>query len=962
MKKLVLGIFCLTWAFGVNAGGGNQRIGVFPNIITDQDIVRIGIADTLAPCIAVDDSITPFYHLSASNHITFVFVGIGYNPCINIPGFGVYFDTTTLPVGDYTLQAYVVSGPSSLPSNINDPLGAQFGDLVQFTVQGSQAVQVPTFGLVSSFVLILLMTSFAFWKLKRTCSLFAIVLLSTGVEAKTFILLISDEPGSPSPEQIISEASLSPPPGSYSLNTFNEYNPEVVSYYIWERPFGQRQNLINQYPDWTVSILYRYIVVSYDDGIETSDLLLSFANDIYIEKASDISRLEGTISSGATQNPIKESNFFFGNFIGDFISDLDISLAWELSEGMGYVGIIDTGIDTDHPAFRAFSDTGNYLGGNLLDGYYQLDLASGDFNVDEQEPYDTQGVASFEPCDLADGVDDDLAFSLIAGHGTHVSGIIAAKDTSFTGICKNCGFGMMKWTKYGACTQFFNPPTLQVIASTEAIGTYLNILSIGGGYGTVNWSGGLFEYNHNYTQIITNENFCQSIDNEPYCNSLEVFKQNNVLMVSSGGNNRVKLDFPALETQTVAVAGVDETGDFWNESPGPGGPYDFSDDSNCPYNLPTNECGSNISHPPINQKIDVVTQSKNVYSTFYPGGRWNDTVDCIDASDGVPNDGYGECTGTSVSSPQVAAIMQLFRSTNPLLPNGTYDPDKTTGLINILNASSSRSLSGQTVSDYLGYGIPSASIGLEKILGYSNGNLMKTRLTPMFSLHSSEANNSVYSPFPQMALAFLSQNGANYDSNNNAALVNEFPNFWHGPNVSFPAPRAEFYVFTTNNNPFVNLKNMVPLRRMEKTINGSNRNDTFAVNTTEIEAFKADGYNYAGIEGYIYPTCLSEPGCIPAYAQKLYRVEDNVNFNHTLEILPVNDPAPPNSTKLGYVYPNVDTDGDGLIDGQEHILGTSIFSQDSDGDGMLDSFEYPPAGVPFSDPLISDIIFEDGFE
>ncbi|MCF6264793.1 MAG: thrombospondin type 3 repeat-containing protein, partial [Xanthomonadales bacterium] len=60
---------------------------------------------------------------------------------------------------------------------------------------------------------------------------------------------------------------------------------------------------------------------------------------------------------------------------------------------------------------------------------------------------------------------------------------------------------------------------------------------------------------------------------------------------------------------------------------------------------------------------------------------------------------------------------------------------------------------------------------------------------------------------------------------------------------------------------------------------------------------------------------------------------------------------------------NQDTDNDGLIDGQEIILGTNPNVQDTDGDGVLDGVEYPPAGVPVSDPrVISDDIFSNGFE
>lgn len=527
---------------------------------------------------------------------------------------------------------------------------------------------------------------------------------------------------------------------------------------------------------------------------------------------------------------------------------------------------------------------------------------------------------------------------------------------------KNCGLGIMKWIKFTTCDNSFNPPSMVPGGVINVIPQAFVELSSSGGYGTANWSGGILEYNSDGTEITNDANYCNNTRNEALCDALNLFRENNVLMVSAGGNNRVKIQFPASEKETVAVGGLDQTGIYWNESPGPGGVYDFTDDSNCPLNGPVNQCGSNISNPPIDQKVDVITQAKNVYSIYYPEGRYNEELGCSDNNDGV-DDGYGYCTGTSMSSPQVAAILQLMRSTNPLLPNGTYDPNKTTGLINVLNSTSSRYLAGQNINNYLGYGLPSASLAIAKILGYSNGELMRTRLTPMFEVVSNTAKNNVYSPFPQISFAFLVGNGSTYTSNINAEVVSEFPSYWHGANVSLPVPRANFYVFTTNNNPLVNLKNMVPLRRMEKTnLNTNNRNDTYAVSDNEIVYFHGEGYNYAGIEGYIYPICSSEPFCIPSGAHKLYRIEDSVNFNHKLINLPLTEPEPLNSIKLGYVYPNVDTDGDGLIDGQELVLGTSLTNTDTDGDGLSDGYEYPPAGVPFSDPLISDIIFENGFE
>jgi hypothetical protein len=70
---------------------------------------------------------------------------------------------------------------------------------------------------------------------------------------------------------------------------------------------------------------------------------------------------------------------------------------------------------------------------------------------------------------------------------------------------------------------------------------------------------------------------------------------------------------------------------------------------------------------------------------------------------------------------------------------------------------------------------------------------------------------------------------------------------------------------------------------------------------------------------------------------------------------------------LGYAYPNVDSDGDGLIDGFEYLLGTDPNQVDSDRDGVHDGVEYPQAGVPKSDPCSAGrcrphYLFDDGFE
>ncbi|VAW44742.1 hypothetical protein MNBD_GAMMA02-110, partial [hydrothermal vent metagenome] len=325
------------------------------------------------------------------------------------------------------------------------------------------------------------------------------------------------------------------------------------------------------------------------------------------------------------------------------------------------------GIQVDHPDLIAFDGAGNYQGGNILDGFYQIDFGDNDLNIDEQQPFDTQGIPSLEACDLEDGVNDNMATSIFVGHGTHITGIMAGGNNSVSGVCKNCGMSMMKNSTYRSNNQSFCVnyngvntlfPLVPFDASINGMTVHTNV-----GMGVVNWSGG---------RGIEDEFYCDN-DDTGLCLALDYMQQQNTLMVGAAGNHRTVMQFPASEVGTIAVGGLDESGSFWNESPSNGDPFDFSDNSNCPRTGPQNECGSNISHIPSNQKLDVMTQARTVYSTFYQNGEWADDINCTDFQDGSV-DGYGNCTGTSMSAPQVAGILQLMRSAHPLLPNGTSDP------------------------------------------------------------------------------------------------------------------------------------------------------------------------------------------------------------------------------------------------------------------------------------------------
>lgn len=132
-------------------------------------------------------------------------------------------------------------------------------------------------------------------------------------------------------------------------------------------------------------------------------------------------------------------------------------------------------------------------------------------------------------------------------------------------------------------------------------------------------------------------------------------------------------------------------------------------------------------------------------------------------------------------------------------------------------------------------------------------------------------------------------------------------------------------------------------------------------------------YNLDVVEGYVWRAHTPE-GVLraqPADTKKLYRYYNSTTRSWALivegeETKYVGDVvsnglvfagfSAPNETSygkslLGYVYPNVDADADGLIDGLELTLGLDPRVADSDCDGDPDGEEYPLAGAPVSDPF-----------
>lgn len=167
------------------------------------------------------------------------------------------------------------------------------------------------------------------------------------------------------------------------------------------------------------------------------------------------------------------------------------------------------------------------------------------------------------------------------------------------------------------------------------------------------------------------------------------------------------------------------------------------------------------------------------------------------------------------------------------------------------------------------------------------------------------------------------------------------------------------------------------------------RDFLLATTVAHVEAAHAAGYNLRTIQGYIYARCPSGGTCIvPPGAQKFYRAcktteGDCAMFleseRSAFETALYTEPFPPSTdTWLGYAYPSTDTDGDGLVDGFEYVVGTRHDLPDTDGDNEAsppdknDGDEFPMVGVPVGDPCSGgdfgadrcpgDVIFANGFD
>ena len=492
---------------------------------------------------------------------------------------------------------------------------------------------------------------------------------------------------------------------------------------------------------------------------------------------------------------------------------------------------------------------------------------------------------------------------------------------------------------------------------------------------------------------------------QPLCQMLQYAKDFDVIFVASNGNgNTNSANWPANEKDMViGVGGTDRTAKTWDV---------YRDQGTCPQQTSTNifngitinlsvnylECGSQGNHHSIMAPAkDVMVYHHNgSYSItpdlINPNKFVNSGTGCIDLSTTDP--GYQTCSGTSFSAPIITGIISIMRSLNPLL---SFDEVR-----DILENS-------RVYTSDIGerYSIPNISAIMKNdVLGLVGGNRVLNRLKPMFRLNTrfshsgSMKSNYLSTSIPQVAAAGMYGNyladvneltgslisGVNtYNVDANEPLAVGYPKF-REPNAAIKPnnARAPFYIFGGHENPFTGMDDMIPLHHFALKPVLSNQPQCYdradhAYGTVKVTAFgnpdircNTDDTRYVweGIEGYLLPSCPTGQTCYEnsgdadaaqclmlryssaddSYALLMESELNKAKFNTytgTVDHLTGMSDA----ECLGYVYPNVDSDNDLIIDGMELVLGTNPNDADSDNDGYTDGEEYPPTSPIVSDPL-----------
>lgn len=731
----------------------------------------------------------------------------------NVPVTTDDFNLGVLPVGQYSVEVWMVDAFYSYQQTF-------LMSSAPLTVTAAAPETIPASRPFLLMAFASLMALLATWALRRRGStlILAVILLlplAARAEDRRLLVLLSDAPGTPTPQMVVEPISFSSGYLGQLSSGFQAEDPIRAYYLLTRRAYGSFKLWLLTNPEDPRAKLERYVIIEYPEGANLDNALVAMAADSHILAAftyEDLNWSPLPVGQDTPAAPVQPPTRT-GSPGQGWITDHRFDRAWLWAGGWSLVATIDNGLQIDHPDLRSFDANGNYLAGNFLTAYgvdvgrvTDTDPYAIDFNVDEREP-----VSSLDPslasCDT-DG--DGWVVDLYAGHGTHVAGLIGASHANSDdtkGACMHCGI-----SPWRVSFLYCDDDKVRSSTSGTAIVAALTYAS----------DVGVQVANQSFGGAISQLDLCAGQPNYPWCLAMQHAEQRGMLMVAASGNDRRKLNFPALDVRVAAVGGLEPDKTIWNDR------LDLPTAmlrGECPDRVAAylerqgDECGSNFTGTiPGERRQEVVFAARNIYSTIYTGQNWNPYLQCGDSyGDTDAGNGRGECSGTSMSAPLYSGLAGILRSINPLVMPG--NPESTVDALGIRDAIIENAAvpGGLTTWDpKYGYGIPNAEGAVQTMLGAVAGRTIKNRLTPLFNLYGATATDWAQVTVPQAAIALLINEEGAYASQ--GATVSAYPAFPGGTSMAppLPAPKAAMYVLTTEYQPNASTPPLLPLYWLDR--------------------------------------------------------------------------------------------------------------------------------------------------
>jgi subtilisin family serine protease len=357
--------------------------------------------------------------------------------------------------------------------------------------------------------------------------------------------------------------------------------------------------------------LNRTFVLQYEEGADLREILEKLRANPAVEYAEPNAKIEtGTVIPNDPEFPrqwgLRNLGLSVGGYPATLEADIRVTEAWEITNGSPdvLVAVTDTGVDITHPDLEA----------NIYTN--PLEIAAN--GIDDDGNGYVDDVHGYNVADRNNDITD------LTGHGTEMSGIIAARLNNGTGIS---GISQSKIIP----VRFFRRvgPGPDGIEANIAGAARALLYAIAAKASIINAS---------WSQTTLDESEFQTLKD-----AVSATNSAGVLLVCIAGNIPYNLDvrsiYPAnfLMSNQIVVAASQYNDEIWHV------PFD-------PLNY---KSGYGI------RTVDLAAPGMNIVTTAARG----DCQSCSSSSD--PSQWYSEIEGTSASAAYVSGVAALIKSKYP---------------------------------------------------------------------------------------------------------------------------------------------------------------------------------------------------------------------------------------------------------------------------------------------------------